>query len=55
MQGKTIGLSNFLQDNVENTLTSFEIKPMVNQVLAYVSNTPFELIFFVTLRLSSLP
>jgi diketogulonate reductase-like aldo/keto reductase len=41
---KAIGLSNFLQDDVENILSSCEIKPMVNQILAHVSNTPFELI-----------
>jgi len=41
---KAIGLSNFLQDDVDNILASCEIKPMVNQILAHVSNTPFELI-----------
>lgn len=40
---KAIGLSNFLQDDVENILANCQIKPMVNQVLAHVSNTPFEL------------
>lgn len=43
---KAIGLSNFLQDDVENILSSCEIKPMVNQILAHVSNTPLELIAF---------
>ncbi|MGY5343565.1 aldo/keto reductase [Paenibacillus glucanolyticus] len=43
---KAIGLSNFLQDDVENIFASCEIKPMVNQILAHVSNTPFELIDF---------
>ncbi|WP_138493553.1 aldo/keto reductase [Paenibacillus pinistramenti] len=43
---KAIGLSNFLQDDVENILSSCEIKPMVNQILAHVSNTPHELIAF---------
>jgi diketogulonate reductase-like aldo/keto reductase len=43
---KAIGLSNFLQDDVGNILTNCEIKPMVNQVLAHVSNTPLELIKF---------
>ncbi len=43
---KAIGLSNFLQDDIANILASCEIKPMVNQVLAHVSNTPFELIAF---------
>lgn len=41
---KAIGLSNFLQDDVENILSSCEIKPMVNQILAHVSSTPLELI-----------
>ena len=43
---KAIGLSNFLQDDVENIFTSCEIKPMVNQILAHVSNTPMVLIEF---------
>ncbi|WP_310551709.1 aldo/keto reductase [Paenibacillus glufosinatiresistens] len=43
---KAIGLSNFLQDDVENILSSCEIKPMVNQILAHVGNTPLELIEF---------
>ncbi|WP_238933529.1 aldo/keto reductase [Brevibacillus choshinensis] len=29
---KAIGLSNFLQDDIENILASCEIKPMVNQI-----------------------
>lgn len=43
---KAIGLSNFLQDDIENILAGCEIKPMVNQILAHVSNTPLELIEF---------
>lgn len=43
---KAIGLSNFLKDDVENILANCEIKPMVNQILAHVSNTPLELIEF---------
>ncbi|WP_337050561.1 aldo/keto reductase [Priestia megaterium] len=43
---KAIGLSNFLRDDIENILSSCEIKPMVNQILAHVSNTPLELIEF---------
>ncbi|MDO6847838.1 aldo/keto reductase [Priestia megaterium] len=43
---KAIGLSNFLQDDIENILSSCKIKPMVNQILAHVSNTPLELIEF---------
>ncbi|MGI1806671.1 aldo/keto reductase [Exiguobacterium sp. TDN 0502] len=43
---KAIGLSNFLQDDIENILESCEIKPMVNQILAHVSHTPMELIAY---------
>ena len=45
-KAKAIGLSNFLQDDVENIVASCEIKPMANQILAHVSNTPLELIEF---------
>ncbi|MDD6154793.1 MAG: aldo/keto reductase [Eubacteriales bacterium] len=43
---RAIGVSNFLKDDLENILSSCEIRPMVNQVLMHVSNTPFELIDF---------
>ncbi|MFD0050069.1 aldo/keto reductase [Actinomycetes bacterium NPDC127524] len=43
---KAIGLSNFLQDDIENILASCEIHPMINQVLSHVSNTPLEHIEF---------
>ncbi|MFC0211114.1 aldo/keto reductase [Paenibacillus chartarius] len=36
----------FLQDDIENIFASCEIKPMVNQILAHVSNTPLKLIEF---------
>lgn len=41
---RAIGVSNFLQEDIENLLKACEIRPMVNQILAYVTNTPFELI-----------
>jgi diketogulonate reductase-like aldo/keto reductase len=41
---KAIGVSNFEQEDIDNLLTNGSIKPMVNQVLAHISNTPFELI-----------
>lgn len=41
---RAIGLSNFEKEDVENILEHGSIKPMINQVLAHVSNTPFELI-----------
>ncbi|MFA7157070.1 MAG: aldo/keto reductase [Bacilli bacterium] len=43
---KAIGVSNFLQDNLENLLKNSEIKPMVNQILIHISNTPKSLIDF---------
>lgn len=41
---KAIGLSNFDEEDLANILESCTIKPMVNQILAHVSNTPMELI-----------
>ena len=41
---KAIGLSNFEKEDIENILKSCKIKPMVNQILAHISNTPKELI-----------
>ncbi|MCF1584106.1 aldo/keto reductase [Tetragenococcus koreensis] len=41
---RAIGVSNFEQEDLENILENGTIKPMVNQVLAHVSNTPFDLI-----------
>lgn len=43
---RAIGLSNFNQHDVENILENATIKPAVNQILAHISNTPFELIDF---------
>jgi len=41
---RAIGLSNFEKVDVENILDSCSVKPMVNQILAHISNTPHELI-----------
>ena len=41
---RAIGVSNFLQGDIESLCETAEIKPMVNQILAHISNTPFELI-----------
>ncbi|WP_237417458.1 aldo/keto reductase [Halobacillus litoralis] len=41
---RAIGLSNFQKEDVENILSACIVKPMVNQILAHISNTPFELI-----------
>lgn len=39
-----IGVSNFEQADLDNILASCSVKPMVNQILAHISNTPQALI-----------
>ena len=41
---RAIGVSNFLEEDIESLLETAEIKPMVNQELCHISNTPFSLI-----------
>jgi len=41
---RAIGLSNFEKADLDNILESNSVKPMVNQILAHISNTPKELI-----------
>lgn len=41
---RAIGLSNFQQEDVDNILENCSVKPMVNQILAHISNTPEDLI-----------
>ena len=41
---RAIGVSNFEQVDLENILEHCRVKPMVNQILAHISNTPKELI-----------
>jgi diketogulonate reductase-like aldo/keto reductase len=41
---RAIGLSNFEKADLDNILESCTVKPMVNQILAHISNTPQELI-----------
>ena len=41
---RTIGISNFLEDDVDNILSDCKIIPAVNQILAHISNTPLKLI-----------
>ena len=41
---KAIGVSNFLIENIESLLETATIKPMVNQILLHISNTPMELV-----------
>ena len=37
---RAIGVSNFLQEDIDNLMNHAEIKPMVNQVLCHIANTP---------------
>ena len=41
---RAIGVSNFGRDDLDNILAACTVKPMVNQILAHISNTPHELI-----------
>ena len=41
---KSIGVSNFLADDLQNILDDCKIKPAVNQILTHISNTQLELI-----------
>ncbi len=43
---KAIGVSNFLVDDLENILEDCRVKPMVNQVLCHIGNTPMDVIKF---------
>jgi len=44
---RAIGLSNFEQADVDNILKSCSVKPMVNQILVHISNTPTALIQYL--------
>lgn len=41
---RTIGVSNFLEKDIDNILSDCKISPAVNQILAHISNTPLKLI-----------
>ncbi len=41
---KAIGVSNFQIEDIESLMETAEIKPMVNQILLHISNTPSELV-----------
>lgn len=45
---RAIGVSNFDEHDVQNILDHCTVKPMVNQVLAHISNIPFALVEFCT-------
>ncbi|RVV99030.1 aldo/keto reductase [Mesobaculum littorinae] len=44
---RSIGVSNFQKADLDNLLRNATVKPMINQVLAHVGNTPFDLIAYV--------
>lgn len=41
---KSIGVSNFMIDDIENILNNCEIVPQVNQICIHIGNTPLDLI-----------
>ena len=41
---RAIGVSNFERADLDNILQHGSVKPMVNQILAHVGNTPFDLV-----------
>lgn len=41
---RAIGVSNFLKEDIDSLWETAEVKPMVNQVLCHISNTPAALI-----------
>ena len=43
---KAIGVSNFLVDDLQNILEDCRIKPMVNQILLHIGETPRDLLSF---------
>ncbi len=47
---RAIGISNFLQGDVDSLRETAEIKPMVNQVLCHISNSPLDLIDYCTAK-----
>ena len=45
---RAIGVSNFQKEDLDNLIDNAKIAPMVDQILAHVSNTPFDLIDYAT-------
>ena len=43
---RAIGVSNFLIDDLENIFNNCEIKPMANQILLHIGNTPIDVLKF---------
>ena len=47
---RAIGISNFLECDIENLWQTASVKPMVNQVLCHISNMPLQLIDYCEQR-----
>ncbi len=47
---RAVGVSNFLEEDIENILNNSGIAPMVDQVLCHISNTPLDLIGYCQKR-----
>ena len=45
---RAIGVSNFLKEDIDNLMNNAQIRPMVNQVLCHIANTPLDLIDYCT-------
>ncbi len=43
---RSIGVSNFLNDDMQNIFDNCEVRPMVNQILCHIGNTPMDVIKF---------
>lgn len=43
---RAIGVSNFEREDIDNLLGACNVKPMVNQILVHIANTPHELISY---------
>lgn len=47
---RAIGVSNFLEGDLENIFAACRVKPMVNQILCHVGNSPLDLIDYCRKR-----
>ena len=47
---RVIGVSNFLQDDLDNLLADCRVKPMVNQILLHISNTDMPLVYYCKMQ-----
>ena len=47
---RAIGVSNFEREDLDNIVAVCKIKPMVNQILVHISNTPHELIRYTQMQ-----